>query len=231
MKIMTTFVYGTGNPAKLDHMRDMLAPLDVEIIGLKETELTFPEIVESGNTPPENARLKALAYYEVLKRPVFACDTGFYIDGLPENEQPGVHVRRVNGKNLSDDEMTAYYAAIAKRLGGKAVARYRNAICLVMGEGEIYEHSDVDIASSAFYLVDTPHKKRGAEGFPLDCLSVDIASGAYYFDKPDSNSDDSLYMKSGFQAFFKRVLAQHGLICHYDLLIDGYRSALLPADQ
>lgn len=75
---MTKFVYGTGNPAKLDHMRRMLAPLNLNFIGAKETDITLPDVDESGNTPLENARIKALAYYKALKRPVFACDSGLY---------------------------------------------------------------------------------------------------------------------------------------------------------
>ena len=135
------FVYGTGNPAKLQSMRDCLAPLDIEIIGLKETGIIIPNVDENGNTPLDNARIKALAYYAALKRPVFACDSGLYIDGLPDDEQPSVHVRLVNGKRLSDDEMIMHYSAIAGKLGGKAVARYKNAICLIISEDEIYELS------------------------------------------------------------------------------------------
>ncbi|MDR0883041.1 MAG: GNAT family N-acetyltransferase [Oscillospiraceae bacterium] len=203
---MKTFTYGTGNPAKLDHMRRMLAPLPVNITGAKETGAALPDVDESGNTPPENARIKALAYYEVLRCPVFACDSGLYIDGLPDDEQPGVHVRMVEGRRLTDDEMIAHYAAIAKRLGGKAVARYRNAICLVMDDGEIYAHFGEDIASSAFYIVDTPHAKR-VEGFPLDCLSVRMDTGAYYYDNAQDDTLGENSQTRGFQAFFKRVLA------------------------
>jgi 8-oxo-dGTP diphosphatase len=204
---MTQLVYGTGNPAKLDHMRKMLAPINVYFIGLKETCIALPDIDESGNTPLENARIKALAYCDVLKRHVFACDSGLYIYGLPDNEQPGVHVRMVDGKRLTDDEMVAHYAAIALRLGGKAVARYRNAICLVMGNGEIYEHFGEDIASSAFYIVDTPHTKC-VEGFPLDSLSTKIDTGAYYYDDDKIDKADEDSQAKGFQAFFKRVLAK-----------------------
>jgi 8-oxo-dGTP diphosphatase len=98
-------VYGAGNPAKLDYMRRMLASTSVRFLGAAETGVTLPGVDESGNTPLENARIKALAYYDALKRPVFACDSGLYIDGLPEDEQPGVHVRMVGGKRLTDDEM------------------------------------------------------------------------------------------------------------------------------
>lgn len=204
---MNTFVYGTSNPAKLVHMQNMLAFLDVEIVGLKDTGIVCPDVDENGNTLPENARIKALCYYKILKCPVFACDSGLYIDGLPENEQPGVHVRMVGGKRLSDAEMTAHYAAIAKRLGGRAIARYRNAICLVMGDSEMYEHFGEDIASTAFYIVDTPHAKR-VEGFPLDCLSVDIQTGKYYYDLAESRSSEDSGQTSGFRAFFEKVIGK-----------------------
>ena len=204
---MNTFLYGTGNPAKLTLMRNMLAPLDVQIIGVNELGITLPEADESGNSPLENARIKALAYYEALRRPVFSCDTGLYIEGLPGSEQPGVHVRRVNGRQRSDDEMIAHYSSIARRLGGHATARYHNAICLVMGEGKRYEHFGRDIASSTFYIADTPHANR-VKGFPLDCLAVNKQTDQYYCDESTTRSHEDTAMASGFQAFFNMVLAQ-----------------------
>ena len=197
---MLKLIYGTGNPAKLQSMRECLAPLSIEVVGLKELGVCIPEVEESGSTPLENARIKALAYYNVLKQPVFACDTGLYIDGLTDGEQPGVHVRTVNRKRMSDSEMTAYYAAIATKLGGKAVARYKNAICLVMSENEIYEHFGDDISGDVFHLVDKPHPKR-VEGFPLDPISVHIESGEYYYWHSASGIDSS--MNEGFQKFFQ----------------------------
>ena len=195
-------VYGTGNPAKLQSMRDCLASLNIKIIGLKETGIAVPNVDENGNTPLENARIKAAAYYEALKRPVFACDSGLYIDGLTDDEQPGVRVRTVNRKRLNDDEMVAHYVEIAQKLGGKATARYKNAICLIMNEGEIYEHFGDDISGEAFCIVDKPHPKR-IEGFPLDCLSVHIESGEYYY-WHGKDSDEGMGFK-GFQAFFRKV--------------------------
>ena len=209
---MTTFIYGTGNPAKLQSMRDCLASLDVEIIGLKELGVAIPDADENGNTPLENAHIKALTYHKVLNRPVFACDSGLYIDGLTDEEQPGVHVRMVNGKRLNDDEMVDHYAAIAERLGGKAVARYKNAICLVINENEIYEHFGDDISGGAFCLADKPHPKhKRIEGFPLDCLSVHMESGEYYWHCTEG-AVDVMKMNEGFQAFFNNVLVRSGLL-------------------
>jgi 8-oxo-dGTP diphosphatase len=201
-----TFIYGTGNTAKLKHMRGMLKGMDnVEIIGITETGIDIPAVDESGNSPIENARIKALSYYKVIKHPVFSCDSGFYIEGLTDEEQPGIHIRRISGKTLSDDEMTEYYANIAKRLGGRAVAQYKNAICLVINENEIYEHFGEDISGEGFYITETPHSKRVA-GFPLDCISVNIENGKYYYDSPKESGISA--MGNGFRAFFKRVLEE-----------------------
>ena len=199
-----SIVYGTSNPAKLASMRKTLAPLSIKIIGLKDINLKLPDVDESGSTPLENARIKARAYYAILKRPVFACDSGLYIRGLPDHEQPGIHVRTRNGRRMSDDEMVAHYSAIARQLGGKAVARYSNAICLILSEDKIFEHFDDDISYDPFYITGAPHAKRVA-GFPIDSLSVNINTGKYYYDEADFIEDAGI-APGGFRAFFTRAL-------------------------
>lgn len=67
-------LYGTSNLAKLSAMRNRLGQLDIELIGLNDLRAegkSIPEVIEDGNTPLENARLKAMAYYEVFQIPVF----------------------------------------------------------------------------------------------------------------------------------------------------------------
>ena len=104
-------LYGTGNLAKLSAMRNRLEQLDIELIGLNDLRAEgkiIPEVIEDGNTPLENARLKAMAYYEAFQIPVFSCDSGLYFDNVPNEVQPGIHVRNVNGKCLSDDEILLF---------------------------------------------------------------------------------------------------------------------------
>lgn len=141
-------LYGTGNLAKLSAMRNRLEQLDIELIGLNDLKVegkNVPEVKEDGNTPLENARLKAMVYYEAFQIPVFSCDSGLYFDNVPDEVQPGVHVRNVNGKCLSDDEMIDYYSGLVKAYGN-LVARYRNAICFVMDNTHIYEAKAWDYA-------------------------------------------------------------------------------------
>ncbi len=196
------FYYGTGNPAKLEFMRAMLVPLPVEIEGIRSALGTLPAIEESGSDPLENAVIKAEAYYGVLGAPVFSCDSGLFIEELDDAEQPGVHVRTVGGKTLTDAEMTARYAAIAQRFGGVCHARYRNAICLIADGRHAYRSMADDLSGEPFLITATAHPKR-RPGFPLDCLSVEIASGQYY---DDLDRDRSAGTAAGVQRFFRMVL-------------------------
>ena len=97
---------------------------------------------------------------------LFVCDSGLYFDELKKEEQPGIHVRRVNGKELSDDEMIGYYASVAEKYGGKITGRYRNAIYFILDEKHHYSSMDMSIATEPFVLVTKPHSKR-VEGFPI----------------------------------------------------------------
>lgn len=203
-----TLLFGTGNPSKLNTMRESLEGMDIGLLSLRDMEKSPPEVAESGSSPLENARIKALAYYRHYGIPVFSLDSGLFFENVPDGLQPGVHVRNVAGKKLSDNEMIAYYSALAREYGGRLTARYKNALCLVMSENEIYQSMDESLWGKAFYLTDTPHKRMHQEGFPLDRLSVDIASGEYYYDLPKSVETS---MNTGFRSFFENYLKEKSL--------------------
>ena len=199
MKIL----YGTTNKGKLQAMKTALESFDIELIGLRDIDCELPNINENGKTPLENAEIKAKAYFEAFRMPVFSCDSGLYFDELPEEEQPGLHVRRINDKELTDDEMIAYYASLAERHGGRITGRYRNAIYFILDEEHHYSSMDMSIATEPFVLVADPHEKR-VEGFPLDSLSIDIETGKYYYDL--EVKDVSTSVDDGVRRFFGEVL-------------------------
>lgn len=200
-------LYGTGNLAKLSAMRNRLERLGIELIGLNDLRAegkNIPEVIEDGNTPLENARLKAMAYYEAFQIPVFSCDSGLYFDNVPDEVQPGVHVRNVNGKYLSDEEMLDYYSGLVKTYGN-LVARYKNAICFLMDDTHIYEAMEPSMESEKFILTDKPHSAIRKEGFPLDSISLDIKTNKYYYDLPEDRLEQ-VAVEDGFLEFFKNVL-------------------------
>lgn len=201
-------LYGTGNSAKLSAMKHRLEKIDIELIGLNDLRaegLTIPEVSEDGNTPLENARLKAITYYEAFHMPVFSCDSGLYFENVPDEVQPGVHVRNVNGSCLSDEQMLEYYSGLAKKYGN-LTARYKNGICFVMDEDHIYESMEPSMESERFLITDVPHSSIRKKGFPLDSLSIDIKTNKYYYDLP-AGELDQFAVEDGFLAFFKKVLS------------------------
>lgn len=200
-------LFGTGNQAKLSAMKSRLEKIGIELMGLSDLKAmgkTIPEVLENGSTPLENARLKALTYYKAFQMPVFSCDSGLYFDNVPDEIQPGVHVRNVNGKCLSDEEMMEYYAGLVRQYGN-LIARYRNAICLVMDEKHIYESMDASMDSAKFILTDKPHSAIRKKGFPLDSMSIDMETNTYYYDLP-ADELEQFAVEDGVLQFFEKIL-------------------------
>lgn len=204
-------IYGTGNPAKLGAMRRRLGSLPLEILGLndikgklsKEAWEQIRNVEEDGKTPLENARKKARTYFRAIGKPVFSCDSGLYFDNVPEEVQPGVHVRTIHGRSYTDGEMEEYYTGLAKQYGNLR-ARYRNAVCLVMGPGEEYSLMDDSIASEYFLITSVPHEQPCQPGFPLDRISLDIRTGKYFYDL-DAEVLDQVAVENGALSFFKKI--------------------------
>lgn len=201
-------LFGTGNQAKLSAMKSRLEKIGIELIGLNDLRAegkSIPEVLENGNTPLENAKLKALVYYKAFQIPVFSCDSGLYFDHVPDEVQPGVHVRNVNGKCLSDKEMMEYYAGLVRKYGN-LVAQYRNAICFVMDEKHIYEAMEPSMYSEKFILTDKPHSEIRKKGFPLDSMSIDMKTNRYYYELAEEELAQ-FDVEDGFLQFFQKVLS------------------------
>lgn len=195
-------LYATSNPAKYTAMRDALAPLGIHLLSLRDMD-EVPVAPEEGSTPQENARQKALFYYEHYQIPLFSCDSGLYFENLPRELQPGIHVRSPRGKYLDDEAMLAYYGSLAAQYGD-ITARYHNAICLVVDPKHIYESMDESLASERFLLSSQPHEIR-RPGFPLDSLSKKLPTKEYYYDLNPHDADD-LVGYEGFVRFFREKL-------------------------
>lgn len=198
---MKKILFGTGNPAKLNAMRRRLSELDIEVLGLADMDREAPSPSEDGSTPLENARQKALCYYDFYQIPVFSCDSGLYFEDLPQELQPGIHVRNVGGKCLTDQEMLAYYGGLAEKYGNLR-ARYRNAVCLVMDREHIYEAMDDSTASEVFLITAVPYAGVRQKGFPLDSLSVSLGTGKYFYEM-DRERTDHLAVEDGVLIFFR----------------------------
>jgi len=198
---MKKILYGTTNDAKVKQMKEMLNGMEIEIIGLNDIKKKIPKIIEDGETPLENAKKKAETYFQEFKIPVFSCDSGLYFEGVKDIDQPGVNVRRVKGRELSDEEMIEHYSEIAKKNGGEIISRYENAICLKTDKNTSFDYQGPEISASKFIISEKPYDKK-IKGFPLDSLSKNITTNKYYLEEKESDEQENR-MKEGVRKFFK----------------------------
>lgn len=214
-------IYGTKNQAKMTYMQTRISGLPIELAELSGAFSVTEEATESGRFPLENAEEKAFSYWKQLKQPVFSCDSGLHLEGVSDADQPGVWIRRRNGKRMTDEEMIEHYAGLARSHGGALRACYRNAICLVLDETHAIRYEGPDLDSRPFLLVDTPHPRR-TDGFPLDALSVELASGRHYHAIEDEAAAD----KNREMRASDRISKQSGLTSETEEA-DGHRSFFL----
>ena len=190
---------GTANPSKLALFQEHLALSGVILRTPAELGITC-HCPEDARTPEGNAIQKAAAWHRASGLPVFSLDSGLLFLDLPEDhpDQPGTHVRRVNGKTLNDDEMLVHYIALMKKHGGSLRASWQNAACLYFDENHVFTYvkNREMLEGSAFLLTDTPVTGRH-DGWPLDSLSVNIATGSHYLAEKELAAQEVETPKTG----------------------------------
>ena len=179
---------GTTNPAKVTRFEEFLPNSGIAYLTLKDLGITA-EPEEGGNSPEENARIKAAFYGQFCDR-VICNDSGLYFDGIPLDDprQPGLNIRTPQGRRLDDEEMIEYYSALVSELGGKVLAYYLDGIA-VYRDGEIQSFLDEQGKAAAFYMVDKPSLNRHP-GWPLDSLSLNRNTLTYFTDHGNNIYDD-----------------------------------------
>ena len=174
-------LFATSNPAKVRNYKEELSKKGINLLTLKDISISF-SVEESGKNAIENAYLKAKAYYDALGIPTIGMDNNLFIEGIPDELQPGVFVRRINGKELNDDEMIEYYTKLVKEYGGKLKARWVYGMVLMTNNGT----SEFNWSYNDFYLVSNANKKRNL-GYPLDSISIDEKTNKYFVDMTEED--------------------------------------------
>ena len=165
-KIKKQVLFATTNPAKIKKYTEKLKEKGIEVLTIKDLGINLkPE--ETGKNAIENAYIKAKAYYDKTKITTIGMDNNLFIEELPQEKQPGTYVRRVNEKELNDDEMIEYYTNLVKQYGGKLTAKWVYGMVIYNGK-EVKEYT---WSKSNFYFVDKPCEKRNP-GYPLDSISI-----------------------------------------------------------
>lgn len=161
--MMKQLVIATGNAGKLREFRDLLAPLDIEV--LPQSDFNVPEAEEPHCTFVENALAKARHAARITGLPALADDSGICVDAL--GGAPGVISAIYAGLPRSDARNNEKLMADMADQTNRA-AHYHCALVLVRRP----QDPEPLIAEGAWHgeLLYAP---RGNDGFGYDPYFLD----------------------------------------------------------
>lgn len=93
----------------------------------------------------------------------------YNLENVPDEKQPGLFVRRINGKTLNDEEMLEYYTNLVKQYGtnGKLYCKWVYGLAVIDSYGN---ESTYTWSKDNFYMVDVIADKINP-GYPLNSIS------------------------------------------------------------
>ena len=165
---MKKIVFATNNPTKSQRFSKGLFDYDIEVFSLKDLNINL-EVEENGKDAIQNALIKARACFQKTNMPSIGMDDTLYLDNVPLEKQPGLFVRRVNGKILTDEEMIEHYINLVKNYGidGKLNCKWVYGLAVIDKDGKENTYTwDKD----NFYMVDKASDKKNP-GYPLNSIS------------------------------------------------------------
>ena len=151
----------THNRGKLDEMRDLLAPYDVEAVSA--ADLGLPEPAETEDSFVGNARIKAHAAARATGLPALSDDSGICVDAL--SGAPGVYTadwaETGNGRDFSLAMTRTWEACDSAQAPHPRTAHFCCTLVLAFPDGR-----DVVFEGKAFGVLVWP--MRGALGHGYD---------------------------------------------------------------
>ena len=181
---MKQIIFATSNESKAKRFSKGLKEHGIEVLSLKDIDMKL-DVEEDGDTAIENALIKARECYRLTKKLCMGMDDTLYMEGVPEDRQPGLFVRRVNGKSLTDEEALDYYTNLVKEYGkdGKINCKWVYGLAVINEKGEEATYS---WSKDDFYMVDNPSDKINP-GYPLNSISKYKKLDKYFTDVTDED--------------------------------------------
>ena len=163
----------TTNLGKIMIYKQAFDELGIEVCSLKDLNVNI-EVEENGSSVVENAIIKAKAYHEATGMPVLANDSGLVIDKFKPEDQPGLLVRRCNGKELTDEQLLNLYIQKLNEVGGESTAHYDVGLAIIDQKGNLHTR----VFAPKRHFINKPSKVV-VKGIPLSSLCYDEKTGKY----------------------------------------------------
>jgi len=157
---MSKIVLATTNPGKVKEIQPFVEKNFIELIA--QSDLSVPEIPETGLTFIENALIKARHASSLTGLPAIADDSGIMVKAL--NYLPGVYSARFAGVNASSQENNTKLLHAMKNIDDRQAYFYCVMVYLR------YETDPVPIIAEATWNGSVLNEIMGDKGFGYDPL-------------------------------------------------------------
>lgn len=159
---MKKLIVASNNAHKIKEIKEILGDFPLEIISLKEAGIDI-DVEENGSTFAENAHIKAMEIYKLVKDSmVLADDSGLSVDIL--NGEPGVYSARYSGGHGNDKKNNE--KLLSKLKGVEFEKRSGKFICAI--ELIIDENKIINVQGEVRgYIIE---EEKGNNGFGYDPL-------------------------------------------------------------
>jgi XTP/dITP diphosphohydrolase len=158
---------GSSNQGKLREYREILAGLDLELVGPSDLDPVPSEPAEDAPTFAENASAKARGYAAASGLQTIADDSGLEVYAL--RGAPGVRSRRFFGEDASAEERNAKLLALLDGVADRS-ARFVCVTALASPDGHV-ELFEGEVHGE---IAESP---RGRAGFGYDPVFVIAGDG------------------------------------------------------
>jgi XTP/dITP diphosphohydrolase len=189
--VRPTVVLATRNQEKVAELRRILAPYDIDLLGLDAFD-DVPDVAETGETFIDNARLKAHAVSRATGQLAIADDSGLTVDAL--NQMPGVLSARWAGRHGDDAaNLALVLAQIADVPDERRGAAFVCAAVAATPDGrEIVVEARLDGTLT--------RKPRGSNGFGFDPIFVPLGELRTTAEMPPAEKDAISHRGKAFRA-------------------------------
>jgi XTP/dITP diphosphohydrolase len=189
--VRPTVVLATRNQEKVAELRRILAPYDIDLLGLDAFD-DVPDVAETGETFIDNARLKAHAVSRATGQLAIADDSGLAVDAL--NQMPGVLSARWAGRHGDDAaNLALVLAQIADAPDERRGAAFVCAAVAATPDGrEIVVEARLDGTLT--------RKPRGSNGFGFDPIFVPLGEQRTTAEMPPAEKDAISHRGKAFRA-------------------------------
>ena len=183
---MKKILFATSNESKSKRFSKGLLKKNIEVLNLKDLNIKL-EAKEDGKTAIENALIKAREGDKKTGMSTIGMDDTLYLENVPEEKQPGLFVRRINGKTLTDEEMIEHYINLVKKYGnnGKINCKWIYGLAIVNEKGE---ENTYTWSKDNFYMVDTKSNIINS-GYPLNSISKYKIIDKYFTEITDEDKE------------------------------------------